>query len=92
MKTGIVRRLDDLGRIVIPKEVRRHLGLKEGDALEIAVDENNVILSPYRPYAEDQIVANLEKAAQYFEDIEQYRRANELRDIIKAVLKNRERR
>lgn len=36
--TGIIRRIDDLGRVVIPKEVRRNLGIKEGDALEIFTD------------------------------------------------------
>lgn len=39
--TGIVRRPDDLGRIVIPKEIRRKLRIKEGDPLEIFVDEEN---------------------------------------------------
>ena len=46
--TGIVRRLDDLGRIVIPKEVRRSLKLKEGDALEIFIsNEGELVLKPY---------------------------------------------
>lgn len=40
--TGIVRRMDDLGRVVIPKEVRRTLSLKEGDALEVYTSENMV--------------------------------------------------
>ena len=39
--SGIVRRLDDLGRIVIPKEIRRAFGLHENDALEIYVDNEN---------------------------------------------------
>lgn len=38
---GIIRRIDDLGRIVIPKELRRTLGIKEGDALEIVATSNN---------------------------------------------------
>lgn len=38
---GIVRRIDDLGRIVIPKELRRSLGIQEGDALEIVATDNN---------------------------------------------------
>lgn len=36
--TGIVRRMDDLGRVVIPKEIRRTMGIKEGDPLEIYTD------------------------------------------------------
>jgi transcriptional pleiotropic regulator of transition state genes len=42
--TGMVRRLDDLGRIVIPKEVRRTLGMADGDAIEIYVDGEGVVL------------------------------------------------
>jgi len=46
--TGIVRRIDDLGRIVIPKELRRTLKIREGDPLEIYVDrEGEVILKKY---------------------------------------------
>lgn len=46
--TGIVRRIDDLGRVVIPKEIRRTVGIREGDALEIFLDhENGVIFKPY---------------------------------------------
>jgi transcriptional pleiotropic regulator of transition state genes len=47
--TGIVRRIDDLGRIVIPKEIRRTLGLNEGDPMEMFVDEDKVIISLYNP-------------------------------------------
>ena len=48
--TGIVRRIDDLGRIVIPKEIRRTLRIKEGDPLEIFTDrEGEVILKKYSP-------------------------------------------
>lgn len=48
--TGIVRKIDDLGRIVIPKEIRRLFELKENsDALEIFVDENTIILKKYEP-------------------------------------------
>ncbi|GAA0774425.1 AbrB/MazE/SpoVT family DNA-binding domain-containing protein [Clostridium subterminale] len=46
---GIVRRVDDLGRIVIPKELRRSLCIEEGDPLEIYVDGNQVILKKYEP-------------------------------------------
>lgn len=37
--TGIVRRVDDLGRVIIPKEIRRNIGIKEGDPLEIYIDK-----------------------------------------------------
>jgi AbrB family transcriptional regulator (stage V sporulation protein T) len=51
--TGIVRRIDDLGRVVIPKEIRRTLRIREGDPLEIFTDkEGEVILKKYSPIAE----------------------------------------
>lgn len=51
--TGIVRRIDDLGRVVIPKEIRRTLRIREGDPLEIFVDrEGEVILKKYSPIEE----------------------------------------
>ena len=46
--TGIVRHLDELGRFVIPKEIRRSLGVKEGDGLEIFISEDGeLILRPH---------------------------------------------
>ena len=45
--TGIVRRIDDLGRIVIPKEIRKNLRIKEGDNLEVFVKNEEVILKKY---------------------------------------------
>lgn len=42
--TGIVRRIDDLGRVVIPKEIRRTLRIREGDPLEIYVDEDGEVI------------------------------------------------
>ena len=51
--TGVVRRIDDLGRIVIPKEIRKVLRIKEGDPLEIFTDkEGEVILKKYSPIGE----------------------------------------
>ena len=47
--TGIVRRVDELGRVVIPVELRRTLGIDEHDPLEIFVDENKIILKKYEP-------------------------------------------
>lgn len=51
--TGIVRRIDDLGRVVIPKEIRRTLRIKEGDPLEIFTDrDGEVIFKKYSPIGE----------------------------------------
>ena len=47
---GIIRRIDDIGRIAIPKEIRRNFGLKTGDELEIITNYNNeeIVIRPYR--------------------------------------------
>ena len=45
--TGVIRRIDDLGRVVIPKEIRKNLRIKEGDNLEIFVQNEEVILKKY---------------------------------------------
>ena len=51
--TGIVRRIDDLGRVVIPKEIRRTMRIREGDPLEIFVsNEGEVIFKKYSPISE----------------------------------------
>lgn len=47
--TGIVRKVDELGRVVLPIELRRTLGIDEKDALEIYVDGSSVILRKYEP-------------------------------------------
>ena len=62
--TGIVRRIDDLGRIVLPKEIRKNLKIKEGDMLEIYVQDNGVImLEKYEP------MDNLAKLADQYVDV-----------------------
>ena len=48
-ETGILRRIDELGRIVVPKEIRKKLKIREGDNLDIFVSEDNVILKKYSP-------------------------------------------
>ena len=45
--TGIVRRIDDLGRVVIPKEIRKSLRIKDGEPLEIMVSDDKIILKKY---------------------------------------------
>jgi AbrB family transcriptional regulator, transcriptional pleiotropic regulator of transition state genes len=47
--TGIVRKVDELGRVVIPIELRRTLGIEQKDALEIYVDDDKIILKKYMP-------------------------------------------
>ena len=65
--TGIVRRIDDLGRVVIPKEIRRTLRIREGDPLEIFTDrEGEIILKKYSPIGEVSAFAK-----QYAESLSQ---------------------
>lgn len=47
--TGIIRRIDDLGRIAIPKEIRRKLDIKVDTPLEICISDDGVLLKPYKP-------------------------------------------
>ena len=47
--TGIVRKVDELGRIVLPMELRKTLGIQKEDPVEIFVDESNIILRKYEP-------------------------------------------
>ena len=45
--TGVVRRIDDLGRIVIPKEIRRNLGIRDGESLEIFIENESIVLKKH---------------------------------------------
>ncbi len=47
--TGMVRKIDELGRVVIPMEMRRTMNINDGDAFEIFVEEDRIVLSKYSP-------------------------------------------
>ena len=78
--TGMVRRIDDLGRVVIPKEVRRYLGIQESDSLEIFVDEykEEIILKKYNTldyrYMWDMLKKDVSIADKLSEIEDNYRR------------------
>ncbi|HZG60905.1 MAG TPA: AbrB/MazE/SpoVT family DNA-binding domain-containing protein [Anoxybacillus sp.] len=57
--TGIVRKVDELGRVVIPIELRRTLGIAEKDALEIYVDDELIILKKYKPNMACQVTGEV---------------------------------
>lgn len=62
--TGIVRRIDDLGRVVIPREIRKNMHIKEGDPLELYVSgKGEVIFKKYSPNNTDEVVDYLVKSA-----------------------------
>ena len=48
VNTGLVRKIDELGRIVVPKEIRRSLGIKDGEEMEIYIDESSIILKKFQ--------------------------------------------
>lgn len=57
--TGIVRKVDELGRVVIPIELRRTLGIAEKDSLEIYVDDDRIILKKYKPNMTCQVTGEV---------------------------------
>ena len=61
--TGIIRRIDELGRIVIPKEIRKNMRIDNGESLEIFIDEDNIILKKYSP------IESLNSVAEKYVDI-----------------------
>ena len=58
--TGVVRRIDELGRIVIPKEIRRNLGIRDGENIEIFTENDSIILKKYyRMSTSSDLASNL---------------------------------
>lgn len=86
--TGIVRRIDDLGRIVIPKEIRQKSHIKEGDPLEIFVgEENELVLRLYQPFVQPWRL--LEEAAEEMEGSEDFHKfAPEVSALAKKIKKS----
>ena len=58
--TGVIRKIDELGRIVLPKEIRRNLGIRDGENLEIFVENDSILLKKYSKMQDySEIVKNL---------------------------------
>ena len=57
-KSGITRRIDELGRIVIPKEIRINLGIREGEPLEIYVENNSIVIKKFSQVENIKDVSN----------------------------------
>lgn len=86
--TGIVRRIDDLGRVVIPKEIRRSMGIKENDPLEIFVEKDRVIFQRYMPlYSTDleTIAESLRESVANSTDGDERTVLNDLLEKVKIV-------
>ena len=77
--TGIVRQVDELGRVVLPIELRRTLNIDKKDSLEIYVDGNNIILKKYEPAC---------IFCQSSDDVITYKGKNICTNCMKEMLKN----
>jgi len=82
ISTGIVRRVDELGRVVIPKELRRAMKIKDGDPLEIFREQDKLVLVKYAP--EDNKQDAVDTLLEWLKDAEQSAR---LTDIERMTLK-----
>ena len=66
--TGIVRRVDDLGRVIIPREIRRNLGIREGGPLEIFLHEDCICFKKYIPNKLEKVSDAFKELADFAED------------------------
>ncbi|MFS0878067.1 AbrB/MazE/SpoVT family DNA-binding domain-containing protein [Solibacillus isronensis] len=64
--TGIVRKVDELGRIVLPKELRRVLEINEKDPIEIYVEEDKIVLKKYLPFGQCAVTGEVLKENEKF--------------------------
>lgn len=85
-QTGIIRRIDDLGRVVIPKEIRRSIHIGEGDPLEIFLYEGGVFFKKYATTYRGELSNALHDAAEYYRDCRGDQRiATRLNEIAKEI-------
>ena len=87
--TGIVRYIDDLGRVVIPKEIRRTMGIKEGDPIEMFIDTESggLVLMVYHSEVYDKINAIAENLDSVGATPEHWEIAKKLKKIAKELKK-----
>ena len=86
--TGIIRRMDDLGRIVIPKELRRTMGVREGDPLELTINKSgNLVLTPYHATTSDKLRGIAETLNTMGNSPEEWEIAKQLKEIAEHLRK-----
>ena len=83
--TGIVRRVDDLGRVVIPREIRRNLGIREGDPLEIFIHEDCIYFKKYIPNKLEKVSDAFKELADFAEDEGGLRMRTKVSELQKEV-------
>ena len=90
VSTGILRRVDDLGRVVIPKEIRKILNIKEGDLLEIFVNKEENCVS-FRPVTSSELWELLNKVADMMSNNKDfYKFAPEVYELARKIKKSDE--
>lgn len=84
---GLVRKMDELGRVVIPKEIRRGMGIQAGDKLEMFIDDETggLVLVPYLSEAPDKIRAIAENLSTMGCNPEEWEIAEELKAIAEKL-------
>lgn len=89
---GIVRRIDDLGRVVIPKEIRKRLGIQEGAPLELYVDEGtkSIVLTPYKTDTVQNVRNLAYQVEKFAEDYGDWSLGTDLRNTMLDVSKKLE--
>lgn len=84
--TGLIRRFDDLGRIVIPKEIRRTLLLKESDPMEIFVEDGGVYLKKYVPdYDIVNMIDDIETKLEFMMDEIGHKNGRDVQQKLKEI-------
>lgn len=84
--TGVVRRLDDLGRLCLPKEIRRTLHISPGDPIEFFVDDNSIILRRYDSYGDmQQLLDNMERNIRLSDTLIPGKQLSKLLDKLKEM-------
>lgn len=90
--TGVIRRIDDLGRVVVPRDMRKRLGLQEGTPLEVCATEEGILFKKYDPgITLMDIVKNLESSLEdnYVElGVDKTREIRMCINDLKEILKN----
>lgn len=85
--TGIVRRVDELGRVVIPREIRRSLKIHDGDPLEIFIDGTNLVLKKYNFDEVDEAIKTLQDWIEDYDSDAHKNMSRSDRDNFKRLLK-----
>ena len=86
--TGIVRRVDDLGRVALPKEIRKSLGIKEGDLLDIFIEDGGVVFMPCKDGLAEEVDTLKNRLSDIFKnDLSKQKKIKNLMDEVFDLIK-----